>query len=102
MPQSLGRGGIVTGCDMKIRLRHLVEDTDRHGNVRCYLRLPGKPKIRVRGTPGTEEFMVNYHAALSAASGAPRQARVAARGSFRFLCQGYFASATFKGLDIST
>jgi hypothetical protein len=95
-------GGIMMGNDVKIRLRHLIEDTDRHGNVRCYLRLPGRPKVRVRGMPGTEEFMVNYHAAVSTASDTPRQARVAARGSFRFLCQGYFASATFKALDTST
>jgi hypothetical protein len=49
---------------VKIKLKYLVEDKDRHGNVRLYVRLPGKPKVRLRGIPGSEEFMTAYHAAL--------------------------------------
>jgi integrase/recombinase XerD len=87
---------------VKIRLKHLIEDMDRHGNVRCYVRLRGMPKVRIRGMPGSEEFMANYHEALARKPGAQRQARAAARGSLRYVCQKYFASAAFKALDGST
>ena len=50
---------------VKIKLKYLVEDVDRHGNVRCYVRLPGKRKVRIRGLPGSDEFMNAYHAALT-------------------------------------
>ena len=88
--------------NVKIRLKHLIEDVDRHGNVRRYVRLPGMPKVQIRGVPGSEEFMASYHEALARKSGGPRQARAAARGSFRYVCQQYFASASFRALDSST
>jgi hypothetical protein len=50
---------------VNIKLRYLVQDVDRHGNVRSYVRLAGKPKVRIRGLPGSEEFMAAYQAALS-------------------------------------
>lgn len=34
-----------------------VEDTDRHGNVRIYIRREGAPKVPLRGIPWTTEFM---------------------------------------------
>ena len=39
-----------------IELRFLVEDVDRHGNVRVYVRRHGR-KVRIREAPGTDEFM---------------------------------------------
>ena len=60
------------GRDMKYRLRdgtgtvdlkYIVEDTDRHGNVRTYFRRHGR-KVRILETPGTDEFMAAYRAAL--------------------------------------
>jgi hypothetical protein len=45
-----------------------VEDRDRHGNVRVYYRGKGRPKVRLRGTPWTTEFMAEYDAAKSAAA----------------------------------
>jgi integrase/recombinase XerD len=60
---------------MRIRLKFLCEDRDRHGNVRCYVRMPGKPKMRIRTLPGTPEFMEEYQAAISAA--APKVTRQA-------------------------
>ena len=82
---------------VKIRLRHPSGDADRYGNARFYVRLPGRPKVRVRGVPGSEEFMRAYHAAITGAA-----AKVAARGSFRHLCRLYFGSETFKALDVAT
>lgn len=36
--------------------RGVVRDTDRHGNDRLYFRAPGRPKRRLRETPGSEAF----------------------------------------------
>jgi integrase/recombinase XerD len=88
---------------MRLRLKYVTEDIDRHGNVRCYVRLPGKRKIRLRSLPGTPEFMAEYQAAItSAVTDRPRQADAAKRGSFRYLCVRYYSSDHFKGLDVST
>ena len=86
---------------MQVRLKYIVEDVDRHGNVRCYVRVPGRPKVRIKERFGTEEFMAAYHAAVAHAD-RPRQAKAAQRGSFRHLCQRYYASPTFFALDSST
>lgn len=85
-----------------IRLRHLIEDTDRHGNVRCYVRVPGRKKVRIREQPGTEAFMAEYHAAVAGIAPAANRSGKAAVGSFRWLCQTYFASLAFKRLDAVT
>lgn len=87
---------------MRIRFKHLVEDRDRHGNIRLYVRLPGRQKVRIRGTFGTDEFLAAYNAAISNHVAAPRQADEAKPGSFRHLCTRYYASAAYKSLDIST
>ena len=86
---------------MTIRLKHLVEDIDRHGNVRRYVRVPGRLKVRLTGVPGTEEFMAAYHAAIAGAQEAS-QAREARRGSFRHHCILFYASTAFTQLDRGT
>ena len=48
-----------------IKLKHVVEDKDRHGNLRHYFRRKGQPKIRLRGIPCSGEFMEAYRAALA-------------------------------------
>jgi hypothetical protein len=47
-----------------VKFRYITRDRDRHGTVRFYFRRPGKPKIRLRGLPGSEEFLAAYKAAL--------------------------------------
>ncbi|WP_247521599.1 hypothetical protein [Bradyrhizobium sp. 190] len=95
--------GLRSADDMHVRLKYLSEDVDRHGNVRCYVRAPGKRKIRIRAFPGTSEFMEEYQAAVASAGDSPaRQASEAKRGSFRYLCIRYYASVTYKSLDAST
>lgn len=87
----------------KLRLRFVVEDVDRHGNVRTYFRRKGHPKVRLPGLPGSREFMDAYQAALDARSVARRQRSVpAAKGTFRYVCVAYYASPEFKALDEST
>jgi integrase/recombinase XerD len=87
---------------VKIRLRYVVEDMDRHGNPRLYFRRKGQPKVRLPGLPGSDEFMTAYKAALSATGGGAQHRLRAAKGSFGCLCLAYYASATFKALDAST
>ena len=57
---------------MKFRLKYVVEDTDRHGNVRLYYR-HGGAKIRLRGPIGSPEFLTDYR---RAAAGPKKNARV--------------------------
>src|SRR4051812_33222428 len=92
----------MTGPMVDIRLKYLTEDLDRHGNVRLYVRMSGRPKVRIREKFGTDEFMAAYHAALCGNGGAPRAIGKAARGSFRHLCQLYYASTAFTSKDRST
>jgi integrase/recombinase XerD len=98
MGQGHGASG-MTSDPMKIKLKFLSGDVDRHGNARFYVRLPGRSKIRIRGIPGSDEFMTAYHAAMAEK---PAMSKVAPRGSFRHLCQLYYASSEFNALDAST
>ncbi len=85
---------------------HLSRDTDRHGNVRWYVRMSGKPKVRIRGEYGTAAFWSAYRDALAGIQpvrAGARQEKVApATGSLRALCERYFKSAEFCGLDETT
>jgi integrase/recombinase XerD len=89
---------------MEITLRYLVEDRDRHGNPRIHVRVPGRPKVRIREIPGTEKFMDAYRDAIAGKVDGPRQAKAAQRGSFRHLCQLYMSpdNPAWTGLDAST
>jgi integrase len=81
-----------------IKLKYIMRDRDRHGNVRFYVRVPGKPYVRLRGLPGSAEFMAAYKAALAehGATGAK------AEKSLDWLCDRYYKSAYFKELDEKT
>jgi integrase len=87
----------MIGAAMDVTLKHIVRDIDRHGNVRIYVRLPGKPKIRIREQPGTAAFLDAYLAAI-----AGPEAGQAKAGSFKSLCLAYYNSETFKALDKAT
>ena len=51
--------------EVRRRYRYVVQDRDRHGNVRVYLRLPGKQKLRLCQEPGTPEFDAEYRRAVA-------------------------------------
>lgn len=88
-----------------IRLKYLVEDVDRHGNVRIYFRRPGHPKIRIRGLPSSAEFQKAYADAIERTrpGAAPLQdGEKRPQGSISWLCMKYFQSAEFKQLDPRT
>lgn len=84
---------------MKIKLLGIVEDVDRHGNVRVYFRAAGK-KIRLREKIGTPEFFIEYEAAKAGREYfhngkrvVPQNSNKVVPHSFRWLCQQYFARA---------
>lgn len=83
--------------------RHVVRDTDRHGNVRVYLRQPGKPKVRLYTEPGTDAFDAEYRAAVNAKpkKPAPQLGKVLP-GSVDALCIAYYKSAEFRRMDERT
>lgn len=88
-----------------MRLKHVNEDTDRHGNVRVYLRRPGQLKVRLRSLPGTEDFLAEYRAAVMGAT--PRAPtgpldRRGSKGSFKWLCEQYYVSAEYQRLGDRT
>jgi integrase len=66
-----------------------IEDRDRHGNFRVYYRTKGKPKVRLRGTPWTPDFMAKYEAAKGEGSAA--KAKRITPSTWRWLCTRYFA-----------
>jgi len=76
-----------------VKFKYVVRDRDRHGNVRFYVKIRGKPKVRLKGLPGSEEFVSAYRAAI----GELKQNK--SEQTFRWLCERYFASGNFLGLD---
>lgn len=74
--------------------KYCVEDRDRHGVVRVYLRVPGRRKLSLPGSPWSAEFMTAYAAGIDA----PRSARVEPieANTWAWLCRRYFASAELK------
>jgi len=98
---------------MKVRLadgtgirgyKFVIEDVDRHGNVRVYFRRKGQPKIRLHAKPGAVEFDREYQSAFRGDLRAPRPAKrdPAAPDTMRWLCQQYYASAAYQALGNST
>ena len=92
---------------IKTRLKYCVYDPDPNGNDRYYLRLAGRPKIRIRETfedengSITPEFMQAYFAALETgkeAKAAPTP-KIARESTFDWLIERYFLSEEFKRFD---
>ena len=85
-----------------LRLRFVVSDRDRHGNVRYYFRRKGEKKVRLHGIPGSKEFMDAYDSALTSVTSRRVTGNFELRSSFGFLCKEYFRSQTFQALNVST
>jgi integrase len=78
-----------------VKLKYVTRDRDRYGNYRLYYRRPGKPKILLPGLPGSDEFMTAYKAALRDDGAAETKAE----RSLDWLCNLYFRSTYFQGLE---
>lgn len=85
-----------------IRVKYVVEDTDRHGNVRLHLRRPGQPKLRLPGPLGSPEFWAAYHEALAAPTVQRPKGGAPLPGSMRWLILEYYKTPEFKMLDPKT
>lgn len=92
---------------VNIRVKYVVEDRDRHGNIRLYFRRTSQPKIRLPGPKGSPEFFDAYNQALDGRF-VPKRRDESARTtkhdqkSIRWLCIQYFKTADFKRLDPRT
>jgi integrase len=82
--------------------RYVVEDRDRHGNVRVYLRVPGKPKLRLWQEPATPEFDAEYRRAIAGEikPKTPPRRTASPAGSLRSLCVSYFGCAEYKRMEL--
>lgn len=91
---------------MKVALKFLHRDLDRHGNVRLYVQRKGGRKVRIREQPGTDAFLVSYRLALieteSEAPEKPGRAATPKKGTFRWLCAAYLDAAETRQLEDST
>lgn len=92
----------------KSRLQHLSHDWDRHGNLRIYVRLPGKPKVRIKETFEdengciTEEFMAAYRLVVSGnAPDAPKPKKKVER-SFSWLVDKYYKTSEWSSFAPET
>jgi hypothetical protein len=88
---------------VRVEFPYLKEDTDRHGNVRIYVRRGGC-KIRIREPKGSAGFARAYAEARDALENpTPRKgagrARAAPAGTLGALAADYFGSRRFKSLD---
>ncbi len=87
-----------------MKLKYVVEDTDRHGNVRIYYRRFGR-KVRLRGPVGSPEFLEDYKNAAGGLTKPQKNTPAVGHtpsGSLRWLCVQYYKSAMFKELDPRT
>lgn len=91
---------------IKTRLKYCVYDPDPNGNPRHYVRLPGRPKIRIRETFEddhgniTAEFMKAYFAAIDTLNGKTVvPPSVPKEKTFYWLVDQYFRSEEFKRFD---
>lgn len=80
---------------MKLELPYLMSDRDRHGNRRFYVRRKGKPKIRLRGRPGSTSFLKQYQAALDGPE-------TTTSGTLAWLCEEYYRTPEFRALNRDT
>lgn len=86
---------------------HLIQDQDRHGNKRFYVRknVAGKmKKIRLRQKEGTTEFINEYSDALNRLKEQNEQIRASrvSQDSLEWLVSQYFASMEFLSLKEAT
>jgi integrase len=86
-----------------IKFRRLTTDVSEN-ITRYYVRLPGKPKIRIHGEPGSEEFMQNYRAAVQGDRPTPMERprpQTFAPGTLGHAVLGYYTSTAFQILGDS-
>jgi integrase len=102
-----GRGLMGTKGMVKLTLRYVHQDVDRHGNRRIYFWRRGSRKVRIREPLGTPAFFEVYRKLLADAEAGKlvRPSHDVGKpepGTYRWLCTQYFSSAEFRQLDPRT
>lgn len=98
---------------MEIETPYLVQERNRHGNVRLYYRRKPYPRIRLYSQPGTPEFLAEYMAAANGTKIPPKEEQAAPKtrapslekydpGSLRDICVRYMKAPEFAGLGKRT
>ncbi|WP_375676804.1 tyrosine-type recombinase/integrase, partial [Bartonella sp. AP88XZML] len=83
----------------------LVKQITQHGKIVWYVRIGHGPRIRIRGTYGTQEFVDNYKSALAELQGLilPKsKTGKLVEGSFAWLLKQYFNSVHWHSLAKAT
>lgn len=80
----------------KIRLKFIHQFRDANGKLYRYVRIPGRPQVRLPGLPGSPEFMAAYSSAI-AGSGSPI-GHAFKTGSLGRLVESYYGSVEFSNL----
>jgi integrase len=85
----------------------LTKDTDRHGNIRWYVRTLEGPKVRLRDEYGTPAFWQAYRDAMAGKIKPPEPSERIERKPFgkeslAWLCSQYYTSAEYKQLNART
>ena len=85
-----------------VRLKFVDRFVDRHGRERHYFRKGRGARIVLPGQPGSEAFMLAYHAALAGQAVSNQAAQGAEAGTFDRLVKDYFQSPDYLRLGWST
>jgi integrase len=87
----------------KLELRFVHRTVDRHGNVYFHFRKNGCPRVRLKGEPGSAQFMDAYAMALGESSeknnNNPHKIK---QGSMAALVRSWYESGDFKRLRESS
>lgn len=81
------------------RPRYLQKQITRHGKISWYVRIGRGPKIRIHGQYGSEDFLDNYHAAVS---GRPKSKGEARSNTLEWLINLHRKSSYWTDLAPST
>jgi len=84
-----------------VKIKNLVSDKDRHGNVRYYIRVPGCRKIRIKEKPGSAAFHMACSKALVEAKPTKVQAKHP-KNSLSWLIDQYQCSPEYEALAPNT
>lgn len=92
---------------MKLKLPYIIQERDRHGNVRVYFRKKPGPRIRIREPIGSPEFLAAYKAAVEGRAYTAEPKRPApihrpGEGTLAWLIGQYYRSPEFRTLGPTT
>lgn len=86
----------MVGRGVTVRLKHVQVVKDRYGREHFYFRQPGLPRVALKGSPGSPEFIAAYQAAKVAAPLPPKEKPLAGGpGSIQTLVAEYYRSPRF-------